>query len=55
MKFLVKDFCKTVEAGVVIFGMQDDNDVLYHGIENQPFLFFFFPIFVRFSFFSYFE
>ena len=34
-KFLVKDFCETVQARVVIFGMQVDNDVLYHGIANQ--------------------
>ena len=32
----VKDFCETVQARVVIFGMQVDNDVLYHGIGNQP-------------------
>ena len=37
MKFLVKDFCETVQARVVIFGMQIDNDVLYRGIANQPF------------------
>ena len=55
MKFLVKDFCKIVQASVVIFGMQVENDVLYCGIVNQPFLFFFFPVFVRFSFFPYFE
>ena len=36
MKFLVKDFCETVQARVFIFGMQVDNDVLYHGIMNQP-------------------
>ena len=36
MKFFVKDFCKTVKARVVIFGMQVDNDVLYCGIVNQP-------------------
>ena len=36
MKFFVKDFCETVQARVVIFGMQVDNDVLYHGIANQP-------------------
>ena len=35
-KFFVKDFCETVEARVVIFGMQVDNDVLYRGIANQP-------------------
>ena len=36
MKFFVKDFCETIEARVVIFGMQIDDDVLYRGIENQP-------------------
>ena len=35
MKFFVKDFCETVQARVVIFGMQLDNDVLYPGIANQ--------------------
>ena len=36
MKFFVKDFCENVQAGVFIFGKQDDNDVLYRGIANQP-------------------
>ena len=36
MKFFVKDFCEIVQARVVIFGMQIDNDVLYRGIANQP-------------------
>ena len=36
MKFFVNDFCETVQARVVIFGMQLDNDVLYRGIVNQP-------------------
>ena len=36
MKFFVKDFCETVQARVVIFGEQVDNDVLYCGIANQP-------------------
>ena len=35
MKFFVKDFCKTVQARVVIIGEQVDNDVLYRGIANQ--------------------
>ena len=35
MKFFVKDFCETVQARLVIFGMQVDNVVLYHGIANQ--------------------
>ena len=36
MKFFVKDCCKTVQARVVIFGKQVDNDVLYREIANQP-------------------
>ena len=36
MKFFVKDFCETVQARIVIFGIQVDNDVLYCGIANQP-------------------
>ena len=36
MKIFVKDFCETVQARVVIFGMQIDNDVLYRGIANRP-------------------
>ena len=36
MKFFVKDFCETVQARIVIFGKQVDNDVLYRGIANQP-------------------
>ena len=36
MKFFVKDFSETAKARVVIFGEQDDNDVLYRGIANQP-------------------
>ena len=36
MKFFVEDFCEIVQAGVVIFGKQVDNDVLYRGIMNQP-------------------
>ena len=35
MKFFVKDFCETVQARVVIFGEQVDNDVLYLGIAHQ--------------------
>ena len=37
MKFFIKDFVKSVQARVVIFGKQIDNDVLYRGIGNQPF------------------
>ena len=36
MKFFVKDFCETMQARILIFGMQVDNDVLYRGIANQP-------------------
>ena len=36
MKFFVKDFCESVQARVVIFGEQVNNDVLYRGIANQP-------------------
>ena len=36
MKFFVKDWCKTVQARVFIFGEQVDSDVLYRGIANQP-------------------
>ena len=35
-EIFVKDFCETVQARVVIFGMQVDNDILYRGIVNQP-------------------
>ena len=36
MKFFVKDFFEIVQARVVIFDEQVDNDVLYRGIANQP-------------------
>ena len=36
MKFFFKDFCETVQARVVIYSMQVDNDVFYRGIANQP-------------------
>ena len=36
MNFFVKDFCGTVQARRVIFGMQVDNNVFYRGIANQP-------------------
>ena len=32
----VKDFCRTAQARVVIFGMQVDNDEMYCQIPNQP-------------------
>ena len=35
MRFFVKDFRETVQATVVIFGEQVDNDVLYRRIANQ--------------------
>ena len=31
-----QDFSEIVQARVFIFGMHVDNDVLYHGIANQP-------------------
>ena len=34
MKFFVKDFSRTVQARVLIFVSQVDDDLLYHGIEN---------------------
>ena len=37
MKYFVKDFCKIVQARVVIFDMQVDSDVLYRGIAKQPY------------------
>ena len=36
IKLFVTDFCEAVQASVIIFGMQVDNDVLYRGIANQP-------------------
>ena len=36
MKFFVEDFCETVQARVVIFGKQVDDDMMYRGIANQP-------------------
>ena len=35
-EIFVKDFSEIVQTRVFIFGMQVDNDVLYHGIVNQP-------------------
>ena len=34
MKVFVKD-CQIVQARVVVFGMQIDDNMLYHGIGNQ--------------------
>ena len=36
IKFLVKDVCETMQARVVIFSEQVDDDVLYRGIANKP-------------------
>ena len=36
MKFFFRDFFETMQARIVLFGMQVDNDVLYRGIANQP-------------------
>ena len=52
MKFAVKDFCETKQARVIIFGMQVDNDVLHRG---SAFSCLFSPVYVRSSFFLYFE
>ena len=35
MKFFIKDFSKTMQARMVIFGMHVDDALLYPGIENQ--------------------
>ena len=35
-EIFVKDSSETVQARVVIFDMQVDNDVWYRGIANQP-------------------
>ena len=35
-KFFVKDLSTTMQARMLIFGMQVDGDLLYRGIENQP-------------------
>ena len=36
MKFFMKDFCEIMQARVVIFDKQVDDDVLYRRIANQP-------------------
>ena len=55
MKFFVKDFRETVQARVVIFGEQVDNDALYGEIANQPSPTYSSHVFIQFSFFPYFE
>ena len=55
MKFFVKDFCETVQARVVIFGKQVDNDVLYRGFANQLSHAYSSLYLSKFSFFPYFE
>ena len=35
MNFFVKDFCETVQARIVIFGMQVDNDVFIPPLRNR--------------------
>ena len=35
MNFFVKDFCETLQAGVVTFDVQVDNVVLYCGIAKK--------------------
>ena len=34
MKYFVKDFSRTIQARVLICGMQVDDDLLYRAIEN---------------------
>ena len=34
MQYFVKDFCETVQARDVIFGMQGGSEVLYCGTSN---------------------
>ena len=36
MKFFIKDICETVQARIVIFGKQVDDDVLNRWVANQP-------------------
>ena len=36
VKKFVKDFSTTVQARIILFGVQVDCDLLYRGIENQP-------------------
>ena len=36
MKFFVKETSKVMQARIVIFGFQVDDDLLYHGLENKP-------------------
>ena len=36
VKFFVNDFSTTMQARMLIFGMQVDDDLLYRGFENQP-------------------
>ena len=35
IKLFVIDFSRTIQARVLIFGMQVDDDLLYRGIESQ--------------------
>ena len=35
-EIFITDFCETLQARIVIFGMQFENDVLYCEIVNQP-------------------
>ena len=54
MKFFVKDFCEIGQTRVVIFGMQVDNVVLYHGTSNQPYHVYY-SLYLFNSFFPYFR
>lgn len=37
MNIFVKYFLAVLQAGVVSYGMKVDDDLIYHGIESQPF------------------
>ena len=50
----LKDSFTTMQARIVIFRVQVDDDLLYRGIKNRSILVFF-PVFVQFSFSPYLE
>ena len=50
----IKDFSITMHTRMLIFGMQIDDNLFYHGIENHPSLLILLVV-VHFSFFPYFE
>ena len=50
--FFLKDFFSTTQARMIIFGIQADEDLLYHGIENRPFPAYSLSVFVQFLCFN---